>query len=202
MELAFVIFDHQASAPTWAGAPAPPEAEARASYADYLAEEGVTYFVAERGDEPLGHLILERVDDDGDRADHRCDGSGREGPGSGDDADEVRARLGVGPWLPRLHHGLALREPARRRLLARVRVRADGIPALPLDYADAALAAGPGPDAAEALGRDAGHASRRRIRHGRERRARPDVGLRQLLEKLGRAAVGDPGLPVDDEVLP
>ena len=63
MELAFVIFDHQASAPTWAGAPAPPEAEAHASYADYLAEEGVTYFVAERGNEPLGHLILERVDD-------------------------------------------------------------------------------------------------------------------------------------------
>lgn len=63
MELAFVIFDHQASTPTWAGAPAPPEAEARASYADYLAEEGVTYFVAERGNEPLGHLILERVDD-------------------------------------------------------------------------------------------------------------------------------------------
>jgi GNAT superfamily N-acetyltransferase len=64
MELAFVIFDHQASAPTWAGAPAPPEDEARASYAEYLAEEGVAYFVAERGGEPLGHLILERVADE------------------------------------------------------------------------------------------------------------------------------------------
>lgn len=63
MELAFVIFDHQASAPTWAGAPAPAEEDARASYAEYLAEEGVTYFVAERGSEPLGHLVLERVDD-------------------------------------------------------------------------------------------------------------------------------------------
>jgi GNAT superfamily N-acetyltransferase len=61
MGLAFVIFDHQALAPTWAGAPAPHEEEARASYADYLAEDGVTYFVAERGEEPLGHLILERV---------------------------------------------------------------------------------------------------------------------------------------------
>jgi GNAT superfamily N-acetyltransferase len=61
MELAFVIFDHQASTPTWAGAPAPPEEEARASYAEYLAEDGVTYFVAERAEEPLGHLILERV---------------------------------------------------------------------------------------------------------------------------------------------
>ncbi len=63
VDLAFVIFDHQASAPTWAGAPAPPEEDARASYAEYLAEDGVTYFVAERGNEPLGHLILERVGD-------------------------------------------------------------------------------------------------------------------------------------------
>lgn len=63
MELAYVIFDHQASSPTWAGAPAPPEADARASYAEYLAEDGVTYVVAERGQEPLGHLILERVDE-------------------------------------------------------------------------------------------------------------------------------------------
>jgi GNAT superfamily N-acetyltransferase len=63
MQLAFVIFDHQASTPTWAGAPAPPEEDARASYAEYLAEDGVAYFVAERGGEPLGHLILERVDE-------------------------------------------------------------------------------------------------------------------------------------------
>jgi GNAT superfamily N-acetyltransferase len=63
MELAFVIFDHQASAPTWAGAPAPAEKDARASYAEYLAEDGVTYFVAEREGEPVGHLILERVHD-------------------------------------------------------------------------------------------------------------------------------------------
>ena len=63
MELAFVIFDHQASAPTWAGAPAPPEEEARASSAAYLAEERVTYFLAQRGEEPLGHLILEAVDE-------------------------------------------------------------------------------------------------------------------------------------------
>jgi GNAT superfamily N-acetyltransferase len=64
MELAFVIFDHQASAPTWAGAPAPPEDEARASYREYLAEDGVAYFIAQREEEPLGHLILERVADD------------------------------------------------------------------------------------------------------------------------------------------
>ena len=63
MRLAFVIFDHQASSPTWAGVPAPPEDEVRTSYAEYLAEPGVTYFVAEAGEEPLGHLILERVDD-------------------------------------------------------------------------------------------------------------------------------------------
>ena len=63
MELAFVIFDHQASTPTWAGAPAPPEDEARASYAEYLSEDGVAYFVAERGGEPLGHLILESVNE-------------------------------------------------------------------------------------------------------------------------------------------
>jgi GNAT superfamily N-acetyltransferase len=61
MALAFVIFDHQALAPTWAGAPAPPKDEARASYAEHLAEDGVTYFVAEREGEPLGHLILERA---------------------------------------------------------------------------------------------------------------------------------------------
>ena len=61
MELAFVIFDHQAAGPTWAGAPAPPEEEARASYAEYLAEDGVAYFIAERRGEPLGHLILERA---------------------------------------------------------------------------------------------------------------------------------------------
>ena len=60
MELAFVIYDHQAGPPTYAGVPAPPEHEARASYAEYLAEPGVAYFVAERGGEPLGHLILER----------------------------------------------------------------------------------------------------------------------------------------------
>jgi GNAT superfamily N-acetyltransferase len=63
MKLAFVIFDHQASAPTWAGAPAPSEEDARASYAEYLAEDGVTYFVAERREEPLGHLILEHADE-------------------------------------------------------------------------------------------------------------------------------------------
>ena len=63
MSLAFVIFDHQASGPTWAGAPAPTEEDARGSYAEYLGEDGVAYFVAERGKEPLGHLILERVDD-------------------------------------------------------------------------------------------------------------------------------------------
>jgi GNAT superfamily N-acetyltransferase len=60
MTLAFTIFDHQAEAPTWAGAPAPPEDEARASYAEYLADPDVTYFLAERGREPLGHLALER----------------------------------------------------------------------------------------------------------------------------------------------
>ena len=34
MELAFVIYDHQAGPPTYAGVPAPPEEEARASYAE------------------------------------------------------------------------------------------------------------------------------------------------------------------------
>jgi GNAT superfamily N-acetyltransferase len=63
MALAFVIFDHQAEGPTWAGAPAPPEEEARASYAEYLADPDVTYFLAERDTEPLGHLALERESD-------------------------------------------------------------------------------------------------------------------------------------------
>jgi GNAT superfamily N-acetyltransferase len=59
MTLAFTIFDHQADGPTWAGAPAPPEDEARDSYLEYLADPGVTYFLAERDGEPLGHLALE-----------------------------------------------------------------------------------------------------------------------------------------------
>jgi GNAT superfamily N-acetyltransferase len=63
MALAFVIFDHQAGPPTWAGAPAPPEDEVRVSYTEHLADPTVTYFVAERDGEPLGHLILERRSD-------------------------------------------------------------------------------------------------------------------------------------------
>jgi GNAT superfamily N-acetyltransferase len=63
MMLAFTIFDHQAEAPTWAGASAPPEDEARASYLEYLADPGVTYFLAERNGTPLGHLALERESD-------------------------------------------------------------------------------------------------------------------------------------------
>jgi GNAT superfamily N-acetyltransferase len=64
MRLAYVIFDHQAKGPTWAGAPAPAEEEARASYAKYLADPDVAYFVAERDGEPLGHLAIERESDD------------------------------------------------------------------------------------------------------------------------------------------
>jgi GNAT superfamily N-acetyltransferase len=60
MVLAFTIFDHQAQGPTWAGAPAPTQADARSSYAEYLADPDVTYFLAERQGEPLGHLALER----------------------------------------------------------------------------------------------------------------------------------------------
>jgi GNAT superfamily N-acetyltransferase len=60
MTLAFTIFDHQAEAPTWAGAPAPPEEEAYASYLEYLGDPEVAYFLAERDGEPLGHLALER----------------------------------------------------------------------------------------------------------------------------------------------
>jgi GNAT superfamily N-acetyltransferase len=63
MALAFTIFDHQADAPTWAGAPAPPEDEARASYLEYLGDPDVAYFLAERDGEPLGHLALERESD-------------------------------------------------------------------------------------------------------------------------------------------
>ena len=63
MALAFTIFDHQAEAPTWAGAPAPPEDEASASYLEYLADPGVAYFLAERDGEPLGHVALERESD-------------------------------------------------------------------------------------------------------------------------------------------
>ena len=63
MALAFTIFDHQAEAPTWAGAPAPSEEEARGSYHEYLADPGVAYFLAERDGEPLGHLALERESD-------------------------------------------------------------------------------------------------------------------------------------------
>ena len=62
--LAYVIFDHQAKGPTWAGGPAPAEEEARASYAKYLADPNVAYFVAERDGEPLGHLAIEREADD------------------------------------------------------------------------------------------------------------------------------------------
>jgi GNAT superfamily N-acetyltransferase len=60
MSLAFTIFDHQAEGPTWAGVPAPAEDEARASYAEYLADPGVAYFLAERGGQALGHVALER----------------------------------------------------------------------------------------------------------------------------------------------
>lgn len=60
MALAFTIFDHQAQGPTWAGAPAPTEDETRDSYGEYLADPEVTYFLAERDGEPLGHLALER----------------------------------------------------------------------------------------------------------------------------------------------
>jgi GNAT superfamily N-acetyltransferase len=63
MALAFTIFDHQAEGPTWAGAPAPTDDEARGSYAEYLADPGVTYFLAEREGEPLGHLALEHESD-------------------------------------------------------------------------------------------------------------------------------------------
>ena len=63
LALAFTIFDHQAEAPTWAGAPAPPEEEVRASYLEYLADPGVAYFLAERDGEPLGHVALERESD-------------------------------------------------------------------------------------------------------------------------------------------
>jgi len=62
MRLAYVIFDHQAVGPTWAGAPAPAADEARSSYAKYLADPKVAYFVAERDGEPLGHLAIERED--------------------------------------------------------------------------------------------------------------------------------------------
>jgi GNAT superfamily N-acetyltransferase len=64
MALAFVIFDHQAGPPTWAGVPAPTEEEVRVSYREYLAGSAVTYFVAERAGVPLGHLILEHVSDE------------------------------------------------------------------------------------------------------------------------------------------
>jgi GNAT superfamily N-acetyltransferase len=63
MALAFTIFDYQAAGPTWAGAPAPTEDEARRSYAEYLADSGVAYFLAERDGEPVGHLALERKND-------------------------------------------------------------------------------------------------------------------------------------------
>jgi GNAT superfamily N-acetyltransferase len=62
MSLAFTIFDHQAEGPIWAGAPAPTEDEARRSFVEYLADPGVTYFLAERDTELLGHLALERED--------------------------------------------------------------------------------------------------------------------------------------------
>jgi GNAT superfamily N-acetyltransferase len=58
MELAFVIYDHQSGSPTYAGVPAPPEEEARASFAECLAGPGVAYFLAERDGNPLGHLVL------------------------------------------------------------------------------------------------------------------------------------------------
>jgi GNAT superfamily N-acetyltransferase len=201
MELAFVIFDHQASAPTWAGAPAPSAEDARASYAEYLAKDGVAYFVAEREGEPVGHLILERVDDAETELTIAATVPAARGLGVGTALTRYALRVGLGTGLPLVHHGLALRQPPRGAFLAEHGLRADRLPALPLDHADAALAGGPGADAAEALGRDVGHSARRRIRHRRERRPRTDVRLRQLLQELGRAALGDPGAAVDDEVM-
>jgi ribosomal protein S18 acetylase RimI-like enzyme len=63
MALAYVIYDHQATGPTWAGVPAPDEDETRAAYEEYLAQPTVTYFIAERDGTPLGHVALE---DEGD----------------------------------------------------------------------------------------------------------------------------------------
>ncbi len=151
MELAFVIFDHQASAPTWAGAPAPPEEDARASYAEYLAEDGVAYFVAEREGEPLGHLILERVDDAETELTIAATVPAARGLGVGTALTRYALAWAWEQGYRVVHHGLALGQPARGALLAEHGVRTDGLPARPLDHADAALAAGPGADAAEAL---------------------------------------------------
>jgi hypothetical protein len=58
-----------------------------------------------------------------------------------------------------------------------------------------------GPHAADPLRRDAGDHPGRRIGHRRELHARADVRLRELLQELWGAALGDSCLPVDDEVV-
>lgn len=64
LALSFVIYDHQAEGPVWAGVPAPPVEEVRESWLEHLAQPGVAYFLAQREGEPLGHLVLERRSDD------------------------------------------------------------------------------------------------------------------------------------------
>lgn len=51
--------------------------------------------------------------------------------------------------------------------------------------------------ATDAPDRDVGDEARRRIRHRREDRARPDVGLCQPMQHLRSTALGDPRHPMD-----
>src|SRR2546422_60870 len=62
------------------------------------------------------------------------------------------------------------------------------------------VAAHPGPDPRDAVGRDPEHESRRRVLHRRERDVRAEVDVGELLKELRCAALGDARGAVEDEV--
>src|SRR5450759_250473 len=95
-----------------------------------------------------------------------------------------------GAWLvPAAGGSLSLGTP---KLYAERRV--------PLFPANAALVE-PGTTAADPGDGDVSDEAWRRVRHGREGGPRPDICLRESVQQLGSATLGDPGAPVDDEIV-
>jgi ribosomal protein S18 acetylase RimI-like enzyme len=64
VSLAHLIAAYQRGAPVWSGIEAPAEDEMRSGWAEFLAEADTAYFLAERDGEAVGHLALERKDDE------------------------------------------------------------------------------------------------------------------------------------------
>jgi GNAT superfamily N-acetyltransferase len=64
MRLAYVIYRHIQGPPVWSAIEAPGAVELRESWRELLEDPGTAYFLAERDTEPLGHLVLERQDDE------------------------------------------------------------------------------------------------------------------------------------------